>query len=169
MSETVAARDFILEFLRRELVGPSPLPPDVQPNGEEILRPQDPPRQRYSAGVLFPIRSEVSSHDQTSEDETNNVDAGSPEAAPPLEHAVDAEPQGAGDVMADTDHDVNLTNQFLPSAMGLSALVDVPDCLQVKVRAATYRQGDSPGIGRQPIKGQAMASPTNRTDDSTAG
>ena len=154
MSETVAARDFILEFLRRELVGPSPLPPDVQPNGEEILRPQDPPRQRYSAGVLFPIRSEVSSHDQTSEDETNNVDAGSPEAAPPLEHAVDAEPQGAGDVMADTDHDVNLTNQFLPSAMGLSALVDVPDCLQVKVRAATYRQGDSPGLDGNRSKGR---------------
>ena len=62
MSETLATRDFILDFLRKELIGPSPLPPNVQPDGEEILRPQDPPRQRYSAGVLFPMKSRVPSH-----------------------------------------------------------------------------------------------------------
>src|SRR5579872_4716535 len=46
-------RDQIIDFLRRELVGPDPVPGATQENGEEILT-GDPPRLRYSAGVLFP-------------------------------------------------------------------------------------------------------------------
>ena len=46
-------RDQIIDFLRAELIGPDPTPPDVQDNGEEILI-TDPPRLRYGAGVLFP-------------------------------------------------------------------------------------------------------------------
>lgn len=41
MSDTLEARDFIVDFLRKELVGPSPGHPAVQIDGEEILRPQD--------------------------------------------------------------------------------------------------------------------------------
>src|SRR5579862_9627081 len=52
MSEGV--RSEIVDFLRRELIGPDPGLPAQQLNREEILRPQDPPRLRYSAGVLFP-------------------------------------------------------------------------------------------------------------------
>jgi hypothetical protein len=47
-------RDHIIDALRQELIGPSPGYPLVQLNGEEILRQQDPPRYRYSAGILFP-------------------------------------------------------------------------------------------------------------------
>ena len=47
-------RDHIIDALRRELIGPSPGYPLVQTNREEILRQQDPPRYRYSAGILFP-------------------------------------------------------------------------------------------------------------------
>src|SRR5262245_48808853 len=47
-------RDGIIEWLRRELVGPAPGYPLVQRNREEILRPQDPPRYRYACGILFP-------------------------------------------------------------------------------------------------------------------
>ena len=143
MNETLAARDFILDFLRKELVGPSPLPPNVQSNGEEILRPQDPPRQRYGAGVLFPLRSQVPSHDETAEDEESSTDADSPEPAGILENPIDTDSQGGSDSTPETDREVNLANQFLPSAMGLSALVDVPDRLRVEVSAATYRQDDT--------------------------
>ena len=143
MNETLAARDFILDFLRKELVGPSPLPPNVQSNGEEILRPQDPPRQRYGAGVLFPLRSQVPSHDETAEDEESSTDADSPESAGILENPIDTDSQGGSDSTPETDREVNLANQFLPSAMGLSALVDVPDRLRVEVSAATYRQDDT--------------------------
>jgi hypothetical protein len=47
-------RDGIIEWLRRELVGPAPGHPFMQLNREEILRPQDPPRYRYACGILFP-------------------------------------------------------------------------------------------------------------------
>ena len=143
MTETLATRDFILDFLRRELVGPAPLPPDVQGNGEEILRPQDPPRQRYGAGILFPRRSQVPSHEETATDEEDKTDADSPEDAGILANSIDDDSGEGSDSEPETEQEINLANQFLPSAMGLSALVDIPDRLQVDVSAATYRQDDA--------------------------
>ena len=54
MSDGTIVRSEMVEFLYRELVGPDPGFPAMQLDREEILRPQDPPRLRYSAGVLFP-------------------------------------------------------------------------------------------------------------------
>ena len=139
MSETLEVRDFILDFLRKELVGPSPQLSNVQPNGEEILRPQDPPRHRYSAGVLFPMRSEVQSHDEIADDEEGSYDADSPEISDILEVPENGNLHGGNDHTPHTDQEVNLANQLLPSGMGLSALIDVPDQLRVEVSAATYR------------------------------
>ena len=144
MTETLEVRDFVLDFLRRELVGPSPLHPDTQSNGEEILRPQDPPRQRYGAGVLFPMRTQTPSLDQTAADEEGDTQADSPETAGVLDSSSEAgSGVGLTDGTPDTDHDVNLANQYLPSAMGLSVLVEVPDLLRVDVSAATYQQEDA--------------------------
>ena len=140
MSETIATRDFILDFLRKELVGPSPIPPDVQANGEEILRSQDPPRQRYGAGILFPQRSQIPSHEETAADEDETTDANSPATTDILENKIDGESSVGTDSRPETDQEVNLANQFLPSAMGLSVLVDIPDLLQVEVSTAIYRQ-----------------------------
>jgi hypothetical protein len=79
MNEALRARDFILDFLRREIVGSSPGYPAVQINREEILRAQDPPRQRYGAGILFPRRAQLEEQDETGDEETEEGDAGSPE------------------------------------------------------------------------------------------
>lgn len=46
-------RNNILNFIRKELIGPDPVKPHIQANGEEILL-NEPPRLRYSAGILFP-------------------------------------------------------------------------------------------------------------------
>ena len=164
MKETLAARDFILDFLRKELVGPSPLPPNVQPNGEEILRPQDPPRQRYGAGILFPMRSQAPSHDETAEDEEGVSEADSPEPTGILENPIESDPQEVNETTAETDQEVNLANQYLPSAMGLSALVDVPNRLRIEVSAATYRQEDTHQFedGR-PIRKPWLRQPINHT------
>ncbi len=153
MSETLETRNFILKFLHRELVGPSPLPeaqPGVQEDGEEILRPQDPPRHRYGAGVLFPSRYQVPSNDETAENEEVDSEADSPESAEIPEGLAGTDSQqgesgGASNTDSpETDQEVNLANQYLPSAMGLSALVEVPERLLVEVSTATYRQGDAP-------------------------
>ena len=143
MTNTLATCDFILDFLRRELVGPAPLPPDVQANGEEILRPQDPPRQRYGAGILFPRRAQVPSHEETATDEEDKTDADSSDDAGILESSIDDDSSGGSDSGPETDQEVNLANQFLPSAMGLSALVEIPDRLQIEISAAIYRQNDA--------------------------
>ena len=143
MTDTLATRDFILDFLRRELVGPAPLPPDVQVNGEEILRPQDPPRQRYGAGILFPRRAQVPSHEETATDEEDKTYADSPDDAGILESSIDDDSSGGSDSGPETDQEVNLANQFLPSAMGLSALVEIPNRLQIEISAAIYRQNDA--------------------------
>ena len=144
MSETLDARNFIVDFLRKELVGPSPGYPAVQIDGQEILRAQDPPRQRYGAGILFPTRSQVLRQDETGGDEEAPQDAESPESDQIVEGSeVDVPQEGtqisAGDNPPDTDRDVTLANEFLPSAMGLSALVEVPERLQVDVSAGIYR------------------------------
>ena len=143
MSETLEARDFIVNFLRRELVGPSPGHPVIQIDGEEILRPQDPPRQRYGAGILFPMRAQVLTQEATATGEDVTGEAASPEP----DNIVDS--QGAtetgavevspGETPPDNDRDVTLANEFLPSAMGLTALVDVPDRLRVDVSAGIYK------------------------------
>ena len=46
-------RDDILKYIKRELIGPDPVKPHIQENGEEILL-NEPPRLRYGAGILFP-------------------------------------------------------------------------------------------------------------------
>lgn len=142
MSETLRARDFIVDFLRKELVGPSPGHPAVQIDGEEILRPQDPPRQRYGAGILFPMKAQVISQDETAEGEDVTGDAESPEqdeivASQDGSETVPVE-ISPGETPPETDRDVTLANEFLPSAMGLSALVEVPERLLVNVSVGVY-------------------------------
>ncbi|MCW5749625.1 MAG: helicase [Alphaproteobacteria bacterium] len=142
MSEALAARAFIVDFLRKELVGPSPSYPAVQIDGQEILRPQDPPRQRYGAGILFPMRSQTLRQDETAEGEEVSGDAESPDpdaiVETPLADEADVEVV-PGENPPDTDRDVTLANEFLPSAMGLTALVEVPDQLRIDVSASVYR------------------------------
>jgi hypothetical protein len=142
MTETLAARDFIVEFLRKEIIGPAPGHPAVQLDGQEVLRPQDPPRQRYGAGILFPMRAQALRQDETAAGEDAMAEAASPEPDAIVETPVTDETEtaqiAAGENPADTDQDVKLANEFLPSAMGLTALVEVPDRLRIDVSAGVY-------------------------------
>jgi len=61
-------RDDILTFIKRELIGPDPVEPHIQVNGEEILI-NEPPRLRYGAAVLFPNTATLEKVDSTSTDE----------------------------------------------------------------------------------------------------
>ena len=141
-------RKSMVDFLQKELIGPNPSPglPAVQPNGEEILRQQDPPRLRYSAGVLFPQQADVALQDDADE---QDVEAAEPVALEG-EEVEDPTPEnsyskaGAGshqsEESVDPDQEVNLANQYLPSAMGISALVRVPETLKIEVSAGVYEK-----------------------------
>lgn len=158
MKSTLDARNSIVDFLHKELVGPSPGYPVVQLDGEEILRPQDPPRQRYAAGVLFPMRSGVFRQDATASDEEAPPDAESPERDPIVEgtqHTITATPSTVlGENPPDTDREVTLANEFLPSAMGLSALIEVPEILQVDVSAGVYLHKELQSKSRSGVDGR---------------
>ena len=152
MSDTLAAREFMLDFLRKELVGPFPGHPSIQLNGEEVLRPQDPPRNRYGAGVLFPTKAETLRQDETDEDYAVTEEADSPESDAILESSIDTEAAvdqdsadgGVQRTDADTDADLTAANQYLPSAMGMSALVEVPQQLNISISVGIYVLEDAP-------------------------
>jgi len=143
---TADVRKAIVDYLRRELIGPAPGFPAIQLNKEEILRSQDPPRLRYSAGILFPKQLDIISQSDTEEKEIQDIEAAPPDDSP--EFAVvktDSDLIDSGnpiDQQPETDVDVNLTNQYLPSAMGLSALIEMPRRLVVKINCAQYQKCD---------------------------
>ena len=71
MNMKTETRNFIVDFLSKELVGPS--------SEEEALDAGDPPRRRYGAGILFPGSAQVLSHEETAEDEKAVADEISPD------------------------------------------------------------------------------------------
>jgi len=130
------ARRQIADFLEREIVGPDPTPPLVQTNGEEILT-GEPPHLRYGGGVLFPqaaVEDMVDSDVAQAEDMTAGTDV-----------TVDVEGAEEGRdgkaEMTVVDEAVSLANAFLPSALGFSCVVDLPEAgLDVLVTAAVYQK-----------------------------
>ena len=153
MSNALDTREYIVDILRKELVGPWPGYPAIQIDKEEILRPQDPPRHRYGAGILFPMRSHVPRQDEISSEEATSVDADSPESDQIVDDSTRETPgkstgASAEDSQPETDREVTLSNEYLPSAMGLSALLDVPPVLQIDVQAAVYDHKELQSNGR---------------------
>ncbi|MBS3968900.1 MAG: helicase [Clostridia bacterium] len=138
-------RNKIIDFLKRELIGPDPVLPFIQDNGEEILF--EPPRIRYGAGILFPqeVMTETTENvnpsereyfiqiENTEEDETDNT--------PELE---EGEGSGSIDESNDVNDDIiNLSNAFMPSAMGFSCFLVPPQYgLMLEVSAGYYREGE---------------------------
>jgi hypothetical protein len=61
---------------------------------------------------------------------------------------------GGGDADTNVEHEVNRANEFLPSAMGLTALVHLPKRFRVKVRAGRYEKNIQEDVGRQDKEGK---------------
>lgn len=138
MKKSLAARDFIVDFLKKELVGPAPGYPAIQLDKEEILRPQDYPRQRYGAGILFPKQTPTLRQDETGEDEDTVGDAESPDLDEIAQRDDAAKRENLDSDIPETDGEVTLANGLLPCAMGITVLVEVPKCLRVDVSAGIY-------------------------------
>ncbi len=134
-------RNQILEFLKSELVGPNPIDPFIQENGEEILVYES-PRIRYSTGVLFPQGSITDSVEgPTLQDNDIEADNNSPiEEEKSLDTDDNHSAKTSGEDSNDSnDEFLNLTNAFLPSALGMSACINIPDKgLLVKIFAGRY-------------------------------
>ncbi len=133
----ITTRDFVIDFLKREVVGPDAGYPATQLNGEEIIL--DSPKNRYGAGILFPKKSVQlvqvigSETDQKVAEDASNDSA---EDQPPLQDT-----EKFADPPDEVEQEVALTNEYLPSAMGLSTLIEVPSELLIEIRTARYVKG----------------------------
>ncbi len=132
-------RDQIIDFLRAELIGPDPIPPDVQDNGEEILI-TDPPRLRYGAGVLFPQGVSAEKSEDVESAETTGVEV----EIETEETDIDVkEDRGGREIIEDQSAEeiTSLTNSYLPSAIGFSCLTTLPEAgFLVEVKAGIYHE-----------------------------
>ncbi len=140
-------RQQIIEFLHRELVGPDPVEPHRQSNGEEVLI-NDPPTLRYGAGVLFPQAAPV---EVVAVENTEGL--GAPESEDSDTGQITESTRGgfAGDGagVEEADELVSLTNAFLPSAIGFSCLTEVPrQGLIAFIEAATYATESRQEVGK---------------------
>jgi hypothetical protein len=161
-------RDFIIDWLRWELVGPAPGFPSLEmnPNGEEVLRGQDPPRHRYACGILFPRGVNYSAALDANDEEMRSISAAesvdeggdAPEDEDDEEHA-DIETEATNAPPENDNQEVAATSQFLPSTMGVSFLVDVGGDLTVTARWATYQLREAPGATAPAAQSPPTAAP----------
>jgi len=141
-------RDKLIEFLKKELVGPDPKPPYVQENGEEII-PRLNPNTRYSVGILYPQEDlftnneELETNDELEDDEEeDNTDIDSAQEKSyereSILHKIKTNTE-------DNDELLNLSNAYLPSAMGISCFLKVQTGgLKVLIRGGRYKKGKYP-------------------------
>lgn len=136
-------RAALLDALERELVGPD-LPPHGLTSEDKcsfVECLEESPTQRYSAGVLFPQSQPLNEIDNA---EGETWDPEDDVSGVLLEDEQAGEASRAGvlaEEMADAyDETVRLANEFLPSAIGLSCLCEIPESgIVIRSRAARYQ------------------------------
>ncbi|GAB3899993.1 helicase-related protein [Spirosoma agri] len=135
-------RNDILNFIRKELIGPDPVQPHVQANGEEILI-NEPPRLRYGAGILFPCTVPYLRADSNTQVEQDLISAD--ETIPDgIESPVTlGDSHAPTDMGEDFEEEIGLANSYLPAAMGISCFIEVPqEGFIITFTAARYEVRD---------------------------
>lgn len=131
-------RDDILKYITRELIGPDPVKPHIQLNGEEILF-NEPPRLRYGAGILFPRTATFTKVDSTTTDEKTVLENAEEEKKNNDDPVQTEDNHTPVDMSEDFEEEIGLANSYLPSAMGFSCFSKIPnEGLKIKVNAAIY-------------------------------
>lgn len=166
MPNHIANRDKIIQFLREELVGPSPqgeakdcrgevnfhsdqefYAPWQQENGEEILQ-LDPPLVRYGVGVLYPLRikcedEESQEKEEVKENKSEELDESELLIAQEVNQSLEDIKNDIVDSIESEsdDFDLSTANAYQPSSMGVSFLGELlPDSqLLVKLWGGYYR------------------------------
>jgi hypothetical protein len=131
-------KDEIIDYLKRELIGPDPTGIFIQENGEEILTSS--PKDRYSIGILYPQGSKVDTATKEDDNEPEpEIASESQDDLPEKYVHVDGGYVDDGDANEEV---MNLTNEYYPSAMGFSCSIDaVHGKYKVEVCTAKYKKG----------------------------
>lgn len=171
MNKNTLNRRYIVDALRRELVGPSPTGKEIdctvpikfssfedangpwvqKDTGEEILQ-RDPPTKRYGIGVLHPfeIREIIADEapDLAAPGFITLSDEGAGDENSPLKESAardlenGLERTGRDDTLSDLD--LSGSNAYHPSSMGISFLVDMPQNSRLVVKATGGRYDSLP-------------------------
>ena len=166
MPSHIENRETIIERLREEMIGPAPRGDSLdctktlvfatrqeayQPfkqaaSSEEILQ-RDAPLNRYGAGVLYPYgKTESEIFDQNENQQQTTAlpleDEKSLKNEALTEQAEKSIAEFADDTPVfdeDTDFDLSAANKYLPSSIGLSFLVELPENARLVVTASAGR------------------------------
>lgn len=155
-ANSISMRDDILKFIKKELIGPDPIKPHIQENGEEILL-NEPPRLRYGAGVLFPRAATFEKADSTTSEEEKVLEKLEEEKKETDDPVKTEESKAPVDMAEDFEEEIGLANSFLPSAMGFSCFSKIPkDGFTIKatigvyeIKEYSYQKEDGTSISRK--------------------
>jgi len=133
----------IIDYIRKEFIGPDPIAPHIQTNGEEILL-NEPPRLRYSAGVLFPRNtSQENNGNLTLAESTTVQELDVVENKSSIDHKIGESSTSQFAVNEQDEEEIGLANSYLPCAMGMSAFVKLPqNGFKINVSAGYYVSKD---------------------------
>ena len=145
------ARDYIIEEVKREIVGPGNghfrkdilsfqfNPKDLSKHKQEIL--DESPSNLYMAGILYPQKTLIENIDENSEQDAsenfdnetfNNDDEKKVKKSINFNNIKENE-FDESKVDLDNNRDIDLTNDYKQSAIGLSALIKVPEKLKITI------------------------------------
>jgi len=137
-------RKNILEYIKKEIIGPDPVKPHIQQNGEEILI-NEPPRLRYGAGVLFPRTASYDKVESASLEDKNIIESGESDVSDddPFQSPSSKLNEGSHSDDEGVEEEIGLANSYLPSAIGFSCFSKIPvDGYRIKINAASYEIRD---------------------------
>ena len=131
-------REQLIDLIKREFIGPDPVDMKgmIQENGEEILS-SDPPRIRYSAGILFPYGVLPSVADTIEEAEVDDSAIADLHTEETIEDGEERK-VGISELIDNTEEMLNLSNAYHQSAISLTAVVRPTQKVRLSVSAGTY-------------------------------
>jgi hypothetical protein len=131
-------REQLISFVEKEFIGPDPidLPGMIQSNGEEILV-SDPPRVRYSAGILFPLEVFDENTEPTEDEVAIKVEEEDIKDNAEIENHKKTSGESV-EFLEDAEELINRSNAYKQSAMSITAAVKKGDNLTVNISMGTY-------------------------------
>ena len=145
------ARDYIIQEVKREIVGPGNghfrkdilsfqfNPENLNKHKQEIL--DESPSSLYMAGILYPQKTLIENIDdnteldelETPDVETLKRDNEEKENKPIHFNNIKENELDETKIDIDNNRDIDLTNDYKQSAIGLSALVKIPEKLKISI------------------------------------
>jgi hypothetical protein len=133
MNSSSKVRDFYEEFIRSYMIGPGKLE-DGKWDVEEVLDPNMKPMRLYAAGIIFPKQLKIEKDESLEAAQSGAVQEEQTRNGGTTKKQVGRESSTA----AQDDFEANRANDFKPSAVGISCVIEPTPGMKVLVSGATY-------------------------------